>query len=152
MFNLWMETLLYLLVAHHRYDDDAGASKEGSKSPGQGGEGGGPETDKDAAAAAALMAMESEEVQIPETRIDVEVPKITTDLGKEMFFVKLPNFLSVECRPFDPEKYEDEIEVLFDDLGLMEWQVPSCLIITMPIFVGRREFGRRRSTEAQVES
>ena len=35
---------------------------------------------------------------MPETRIDVEVPKITTDLGKEMFFVKLPNFLSVECR------------------------------------------------------
>ena len=102
--------IVVILVAHHRYDDDAGASKEGSKSPGQAGEGG-PETDKDAAAAAALMAMESEEVQIPETRIDVEVPKITTDLGKEMFFVKLPNFLSVECRPFDPEKYEDEIEV-----------------------------------------
>ena len=92
-----------------RYDDDAG-DKEGS--PGAAAAGDGPETDKDAAAAAALMAMEPDpEVQVPETRIDVEVPKITTDLGKEMFFVKLPNFLSVECRPFDPEKYEDEIEV-----------------------------------------
>lgn len=27
-----------------------------------------------------------------------------------MHFVKLPNFLSVETRPFDPETYEDEIE------------------------------------------
>ena len=40
----------------------------------------------------------------------MEVPKITTDLGKELHFVKLPNFLSVDCRPFDPETYEDEIE------------------------------------------
>jgi RNA polymerase-associated protein LEO1 len=48
--------------------------------------------------------------QIPETRIDVEVPKITTNLGKELHFVKLPNFLSIDCRPFDSETYEDEIE------------------------------------------
>lgn len=46
----------------------------------------------------------------PETRIDVEMPKITTDLGKEIHFVKLPNFLSVETRPFDTETYEDEID------------------------------------------
>ena len=52
----------------------------------------------------------SHSLQIPETRIDVEVPKITTNLGKELHFVKLPNFLSIECRPFDPETYEDEIE------------------------------------------
>ncbi len=38
------------------------------------------------------------------------MPKITTNLGKELHFVKLPNFLSVDCRPFDPETYEDEIE------------------------------------------
>ena len=49
-------------------------------------------------------------LQIPETRIDVEVPKITTNLGKELHFVKLPNFLSIDCRPFDAETYEDEIE------------------------------------------
>lgn len=48
--------------------------------------------------------------EVPETRIDVEVPKITTDLGKELHFVKLPNFLSVDCRPFDVDTYEDEIE------------------------------------------
>lgn len=51
-----------------------------------------------------------EEEPIPETRIEVQVPKITTDLGKELHFVKLPNFLSMECRPFEPEHYEDEIE------------------------------------------
>lgn len=46
----------------------------------------------------------------PETRIEVEIPKITTNLGKELHFVKLPNFLSVETRPFDPDTYEDEID------------------------------------------
>lgn len=46
----------------------------------------------------------------PETRIEVDVPKINTDLGKELNFVKLPNFLSVETHPFDPETYEDEVD------------------------------------------
>lgn len=45
-----------------------------------------------------------------ETRIDADIPKITTDLGKEIHFIKLPNFLSVETRPFDQETYEDEID------------------------------------------
>ena len=31
-------------------------------------------------------------------------------LGRELHFVKLPNFLSVESRPFDPDNYEDELE------------------------------------------
>lgn len=38
------------------------------------------------------------------------MPRIAADLGKELHFVKLPNFLSVETRPFDPETYEDEID------------------------------------------
>jgi len=50
------------------------------------------------------------EEPLPETRIDVDIPKITTDLGKSVHFVKLPNFLSVETRPFDPNTYEDEID------------------------------------------
>lgn len=53
---------------------------------------------------------ENEPEPIPETRIDVEVPKIGCDLGRDLNFVKLPNFLSVETRPFDPETYEDEID------------------------------------------
>jgi len=46
------------------------------------------------------------------------VPKITTDLGesnRDIHFVKLPNFLSVDCRPFDAQTYEDEIEVSRSD-------------------------------------
>lgn len=56
---------------------------------------------------------------VPEVRIDVEIPKITPNLGKELHFVKLPNFLSVETRPFDPDMYEDEIdeEETHDDEG-----------------------------------
>lgn len=38
------------------------------------------------------------------------MPKIWTELGKELHFVKLPNFLSVETRPYDPSTYEDEID------------------------------------------
>lgn len=46
----------------------------------------------------------------PETRIEVEIPRIKTNLGKSVHYVKLPNFLSVETRPFDPITYEDEID------------------------------------------
>ena len=31
-------------------------------------------------------------------------------IGREMHFVKLPNFLSIESRPFDPDTYEDELD------------------------------------------
>lgn len=47
---------------------------------------------------------------IPERRIAVEIPKISVDLGSDLHFVKLPNFLSVETRPYDRETYEDEID------------------------------------------
>jgi len=47
---------------------------------------------------------------VQETRIDVEVPKISTNLGNDLHFVKLPNFLSIESRPFDAKDYEEEIE------------------------------------------
>lgn len=53
---------------------------------------------------------EPEPEPIPETRIDVEIPRIVSDMGKELHFAILPNFLSVETRPFDPETYEDEID------------------------------------------
>lgn len=39
-----------------------------------------------------------EEEPAPETRIEVEIPKVSTDLGSDLYFVKLPNFLSVEPR------------------------------------------------------
>lgn len=53
---------------------------------------------------------EPEPEPIPETRIDVEIPRIVSDLGRDIHFVILPNFLSVETRPFDQETYEDEID------------------------------------------
>ncbi len=40
----------------------------------------------------------AEEEPAPETRIEVEIPKVSTDLGSDLYFVKLPNFLSVEPR------------------------------------------------------
>ncbi|KAF4101624.1 RNA polymerase-associated protein LEO1 [Onychostoma macrolepis] len=57
-----------------------------------------------------LEGDQHEEEPVPETRIEVEIPKVSTDLGSELYFVKLPNFLSVEPRPFDPQYYEDEFE------------------------------------------
>ena len=55
---------------------------------------------------------EDEDEQVPETetRIDITIPKINVDLGKESHFVKLPNFLSVDTHPYDPSWYEDEID------------------------------------------
>merc|ERR1719508_631316 len=63
--------------------------------------------------------VDQDEEQVPETRIDVEVPKIKTDIGKELHFVKLPNFLSVDSRPYDQEMYEDEMdeETMQDEEG-----------------------------------
>uniref|UniRef100_A0A1I8FS95 Uncharacterized protein n=1 Tax=Macrostomum lignano TaxID=282301 RepID=A0A1I8FS95_9PLAT len=37
-----------------------------------------------------------------ESRINVDFPLIRADLGKEIYFVKMPNFLTVDTRPFDP--------------------------------------------------
>merc|ERR1712150_44922 len=45
-----------------------------------------------------------------ETRIEDQIPKINTNLGDNIHFVRFPNFLSVEPRPFDVEHYEDEAE------------------------------------------
>ena len=36
--------------------------------------------------------------EIPETKIEVDIPKVNVNLGKGVHFVKLPNFLSVETR------------------------------------------------------
>lgn len=54
------------------------------------------------------IEQEEEEVE-PEQLINIEIPRVKTDLGKESHFVKLPNFLSVEPRPFDTETYEDDL-------------------------------------------
>ena len=65
------------------------------------------------------------------TVIEVDIPKITTDLGKQVHFVRFPNFLSVEARPFDPAMYEDEVEddELLDEEGRarLKLKVFKCL-------------------------
>lgn len=53
---------------------------------------------------------EAEDEPLPETRIDVTIPRIQADLGKEMHFIKLPNFLSVDTHPYNAQWYEDEID------------------------------------------
>ena len=40
--------------------------------------------------------MEQEEEEVP--RINVEIPRCVANLGADIHFVKLPNFLSVETR------------------------------------------------------
>lgn len=51
-----------------------------------------------------------EEEEEEETRIDVTIPYCQFSLGSELYFVKMPNFLSIERKPFDPALYEDEME------------------------------------------
>ncbi|XP_027409803.1 RNA polymerase-associated protein LEO1-like isoform X2 [Bos indicus x Bos taurus] len=53
---------------------------------------------------------QQEEEPISETKTEVEIPNINSDLGNELYFVKLPKFLSIESKPFDPQYYEDEFE------------------------------------------
>ncbi|XP_017832352.1 RNA polymerase-associated protein LEO1-like isoform X1 [Callithrix jacchus] len=53
---------------------------------------------------------QQEEEPISETIIETEIPSINSDLGNELYFVKLPKFLSIEPKPFDPQFYEDEFE------------------------------------------
>lgn len=71
------------------------------------------------------------EEPIPERRIAVEIPKISVDLGSDLHFVKLPNFLSVETRPYDRETYEDEIdeEETLDEEGRARYVVTIILIL-----------------------
>ncbi|XP_006168804.1 RNA polymerase-associated protein LEO1-like [Tupaia chinensis] len=47
---------------------------------------------------------------VSEAKVEVEIPSINSDLGNGLYFVKLPRFLSIEPKPFDPRFYEDEFE------------------------------------------
>ncbi|OTF71434.1 RNA polymerase-associated protein LEO1-like protein [Euroglyphus maynei] len=62
---------------------------------------------------------EEQDAPIPDTRIEVEIPRITANLGDSIHFVKLPNFLSIDTHPYDPQWYEDEIDEdeVHDDEG-----------------------------------
>ncbi len=56
-----------------------------------------------------VQAEQEEEEAEPEQIINIEIPRVKTDLGRDVHFVKLPNFLSVEPRPFDPDMYDDDL-------------------------------------------
>ena len=51
---------------------------------------------------------ESEEED--ESELTVDMPLVDIKLGENLHQARLPNFISVDTRPFDPETYEDEIE------------------------------------------
>lgn len=53
---------------------------------------------------------EEEEEEAPPPIIDVTMSRTRAEMKGEPYFVKFPNFLSVETKPFDPEIYEDEVE------------------------------------------
>lgn len=53
---------------------------------------------------------EDEEKEEEGLSIAIELPRCNMSLGKELYFVKLPNFLSVDTKPFDRALYEDEID------------------------------------------
>ncbi|KAK3548625.1 hypothetical protein QTP70_015869, partial [Hemibagrus guttatus] len=56
---------------------------------------------------------QQEEEPQPETRIEVEIPKVSTDLGKRPLLrqtAQLPECGAEVCVPFDPQYYEDEFE------------------------------------------
>lgn len=45
-----------------------------------------------------------------ESELPVEMPLTDIKLGENLNLIKLPNFVSIDTRPFDAETYEDEIE------------------------------------------
>jgi len=51
---------------------------------------------------------DGEEAEEEETRIDVTIPYCRFSLGSELYFVKMPNFLSIERKPYEDEMEEDE--------------------------------------------
>lgn len=56
-------------------------------------------------------AMEEEEDRPEPTIVEVNTARICPNFKDEgLYFVKFPNFLSIEPRPFDHEHYEDEFD------------------------------------------
>lgn len=45
----------------------------------------------------------------PQVRHECEMPSTCFKGGSKLYYVKLPNFLSIDTREYDPEFYEDEI-------------------------------------------
>lgn len=71
---------------------------------------------------------EQQEEEEEETRIDVTIPYCRFSLGAELHFVKTPNFLSLESKPFDASLYEDEMEdeEILDEEGRARLKLKVC--------------------------
>lgn len=46
----------------------------------------------------------------PPVRHECEMPSTNVNLGSKLYYVKLPNFLSIGTHEYDPNTYEDEID------------------------------------------
>jgi len=117
-------------------DDDMDQDKSDNDDNKSGG--GGDDDDDDNNDNEKIEEKEKEvEEPIPERRIAVEIPKISVDLGSDLHFVKLPNFLSVETRPYDRETYEDEIdeEETLDEEGRARYVVTNIFVIIYYLFI-----------------
>lgn len=63
---------------------------------------------------------ETETASQQPVRHECEMPSTCLNMGSKIYYVKLPNFLSIDTREYDPEHYEDEIyddEVLDNEGG-----------------------------------
>lgn len=49
-------------------------------------------------------------VPTPPVRHECEMPSTCSSIGSKLYYVKLPNFLSIDTREYDPQFYEDEID------------------------------------------
>ncbi|KAI6653600.1 RNA polymerase-associated protein LEO1-like [Oopsacas minuta] len=51
--------------------------------------------------------------------LSAQMPKSSLEMGSEIFYVKLPNFLSIDTRPFNPSyyEYEGDDEEILDEEG-----------------------------------
>lgn len=57
-----------------------------------------------------LSQDEEPEPEVQPTRLECEMPYCNIDLGEKIFYVKLPNFLSIDTHEYDPLCYMDEID------------------------------------------
>ena len=56
----------------------------------------------------AQLGAEQMEEEVP--RINVEIPRCVAQLGTELHFVKLPNFLSVETRYATAQQFKEALQ------------------------------------------
>ena len=98
-----------------------------------------------------------EEEQDEGLSLSIELPRCNISLGKELYFVKLPNFLSVDTKPFDSNFYEDissDEDEIHDEEGRarLKLKVLICILLIwvylLCVSLWRIEPFRNHSSEA----